>query len=150
MLDVETLLIYKISQTAIKQEISIEDITLLSEDEHIQAKALISHLNECWWLRSPLTDDDDNTGYVICDGSVTLAYVDYNYGVRPALQIKDLASSQLEIGDMFTLAGYSRTVILPNMALCDDIVGYTPFRSDYTASHANIYEYSDIKKWLKS
>ena len=70
------------------------------------------------------------------------------YGVRPALKIRNLKSSNLKIKDQFEMAGYRWTVISDEYAICNDIVGETCFRRDWRAKDVNVYEASDIKMWL--
>lgn len=48
------------------------------------------------------------------------------------------------------LAGYTWTVISDKYILCDRIVEKTPFRQDWEAPDANVYEKSDIKRWLEN
>jgi proteasome lid subunit RPN8/RPN11 len=80
-------------------------------------------------------------------------------GVRPVV-ICDLSSSDLSVGDQISLADYSWTVICVSndiaddpyngdaMILCDDFVGYTCFREDYSATDSTEYDASDVKQWL--
>ena len=42
------------------------------------------------------------------------------------------------------------TMIGDSLALCDDVVGSCAFRKNWKAQDANIYEKSDIKKWLEN
>lgn len=132
-------------------ELEIDGVTLLTTEE---AKALPREqikIGDDWWLRSP-GYNVNNAAFV--DGEAGFVY-DYGYnvskefGVRPALQISNLQSSNLEIGDRFDFADYSWTVIAEDKALCDDIIGYSAFRKDWKAKDANDYEKSDIKKYLE-
>ncbi len=58
----------------------------------IRAKGLISKqdrsLGSDWWLRSAYPDYSDYAWHVCSDGSLGGDYVDYTYGVRPALNLK--------------------------------------------------------------
>lgn len=75
--------------------------------------------------------------------------MNYTFGVRPALQIPDLESFNLRIGDRFILVGEQWVVISKDKALCDRIIGKMPFREDWKAPDANDYEKSDVKIWLE-
>ena len=128
-----------------------------------------------WWLRSPgggggwvrdefLSDgyspeeiDQMFAAYVNLVGSVR--YVGYNVCndigcVRPALILSNLKSSNLKsieelgVGEHFEFGGYTFTVISNKYALCDEAIDEMAFREDYEAKDANVYEKSDVKKFL--
>lgn len=128
----------------------VEGITLLSVEEFEVAEDKIPQVHETWWLRSPGAYGNSTAilygnGYVFDHG-----FRVYNtYGVRPALRVSNLESTGLQIGDRFKLADETWTVISERHALCDSIVGETPFRDDWKASDANDYEKSDVKVWLE-
>ena len=132
-------------------ELEINGVTLLTVEE---AKALTDkqrYQTPTWWLRSPGTSDF-TAAFVageygdVYDSGID---VDEEFGVRPALQISNLQSLNLEIGDRFDFVGYEWTVISENKALCDDVIGNLAFRKDWEAKDANCYEQSDIKKYLE-
>lgn len=141
--------INKIITTTEEQDINIIDVTLLTVEE---AKALdndIREIGKFWWLRS----SGYFVNYAACvdDYGCVYYYGDYvsdTEGVRPALKISNLSSSNLSINDTFEMTGHTWTVISEDTALCNDIVGKTCFRSDWRSEDANNYEKSDIKKWL--
>lgn len=134
-------------------DISIKDITLLSIEEFEQYRDNIPLLNVLWWLRSPGYD----TYQVACIyGDAVYYHGDFvghdDYVVRPAIVIQP--NSNLSIGDKIEFAGYTWTMIAKNIAkniaLCDEGVGQTYFRKDFGASDANVYEKSDVEKWLRT
>lgn len=132
--------------------LQIQDVTLLSSEEYEAAKKDIPPLDDWWWLRSPGLNSIYAAG-VRSGGSV---YAD-GYGVsiaggvvRPALRISNLKSLDLQIGDKISdLAGHTWTVIANDLILCDDGIGQHCFREDRKAEEANVYEKSDIKKYLE-
>ena len=131
-------------------ELEITGITLLSKEEYEAHQDLICLKNDCWWLRSPYSNDVNDAGFVDDYGYLDIYNVgDSIVGVSPALQICNLESSNLEIGDKFKLKGYTWTVISENLAQCDGIIGYSPFRRDWKAKDANVYEKSDVKKYVE-
>lgn len=71
-----------------------------------------------------------------------------NNDVRPALKISNLALSNLSIKDKFIFSGKTFTVISKDYALCDESIGNCPFRKDWGAKDANVYEASDVKKFV--
>lgn len=129
---------------------NIVGVTLLTVEEAKSLSIHQRHAKSNWWLRSP---GDKNSlvlgvfGYtgVINDGGFnTFGYL----GVRPALKISNLNSSNLGFGDSFEFAGYTWTVISNDKALCNTIIDYSAFREDWRAKYANDYETSDVKKYL--
>lgn len=139
-------------------DIEISEITLLSINEARELSREVRETDSWWWLRSPgrhpsyIKADPYDAADVYYDGEVyTDAFnVNYNGGVRPALRISNFGSSNLNIGDKFSAGGEEWTVISKDVALCDRIVGQTYFRKDVDALDANVYEQSDIKKWLEN
>ena len=142
----------------VKTEINleIEDITLLSVEEADKVPEALRKLrdqngrNVCWWLRSS-SYFDSLAAFVNLDGFVD----DYGCGVshddvavRPALTIRNLKSSDLELNDQILLAGRTWTVISDHIILCDEPVGFTAFRAERLAEDDNDYEKSDVKTWL--
>ena len=134
-----------------RADIEISEITLLSVEEYRAARQNIPVISEWWWLRSP-GSFDYIAAYVDSGGSVNAYgnYVNYaNNCIRPALRISNLASSNLRAKDVIRLAGKTWTVISDDLILCDESVGNCAFRDDYQAHDANVYERSDVKKWLE-
>ena len=134
--------------TAKEIEVQFTEITLLSKEEYLANKDLIS-LRSWWWLRSPYPETSSYAGFVYDDG-----YISYDptgsedVYVRPALRY-DLKSCNLRPGDKVEIAGYLWTVLRGGLILCDEIAGSVPFRKDYKAEDANIYETSDVKKYIE-
>ena len=127
-------------------DFDIVSATLLTVEEAKQLpQEILTAAHDSWWLRSP--GDEDR--YAACvfgahvydDGE----YVDMKLGVRPVITFK---SSDLEVGDKFIAFGYEWTVVFPNKALCDDVIGRSAFREDWQMSDANNYEKSDIKEHI--
>ena len=131
-------------------ELYISEITLLSIEEYLSVNDIIPKLNDWWWLRSP-GNCQYNAPYVDSDGSLNYRSVDRGGGcVRPALDILNLEFSSLKISDSFILFGLEWTVISYDTALCNSFIGQTSFRDDWTAYDANVYETSDIMKWIEN
>lgn len=146
------MIVEKIIITTEKQELNITGATLLSIEEYRQCKDLIPRVNKTWWLRSAGYDVDLAACVFGEDGNVGEGgfRVFHEFGVRPALTILNLESSNLQIGDKFTFAGHIFTVISDTYALCDDIIGECDFRENWRAKNSNNYETSDVKKRLEN
>ena len=131
-------------------DIQIEELTLLSLEEYCLAKNVIPRIHEWYWLRSPSADCSKYAGVAVSFGrGMYYNNVGLIRGVRPVLRIKNLEFVNLEVGDKFRLSDQLWTVISDNLALCDRPVGSCWFRKNDNAVDANIYERSDIKKWLE-
>lgn len=139
--------------TTEKIDLDIQEITLLSVEE---AEKLLTQEQRAsdsgWWLRSPGDRRYHNffAAEVFIDGRVNShgRYVTHCIGVRPALRITNLDSSNLSKGDIIKVGAESWTVISDNLALCDRLVWKTGFRYDDTAPDADVYEKSDVKNEL--
>ena len=139
--------------TRVEQDISIKEITLLSVEKYERCKEYIKPINGWWWLRSPghiphYAACIDDYGSVDTCGNFVSVDVEV---VRPVvvLRLSESKTPNLQIGDNFEMAGFSWTMIADDMALCDTGVGQTAFRKDWQADDANVYEASDVKKWLE-
>ena len=141
----------KIITTTEPIDIDIQGITLLSVEEVEQLPDEMRTATETWWLRSPGDIDDGAADVFGDDGDVNVYgnYVRNTLGVRPALIISNLESSNLEEGDKIQYRGYAWTVILGKYALCDSIIAQKQFREDWKADDANDYEKSDVKKYIE-
>jgi len=130
-------------------DIEITGATLLSLEEYEEYKNNIPLTKDWWWwLRSPGYYSYKAT-VVYCDGSSDNDgdYVDDDGNViRPALQISNLGD--VEVGDKIKFGGVIFTVISPKYALCDTVIGCGAFREDSEAADANVYEASDVKKFV--
>ena len=136
----------KIIITKEREELNIVGATLLSTEE---AETLLSREErkyEDWWrLRSPGTDSSHAAG-VDYLGSVNYFGLDVyrnDVAVRPALQIKDLRSSNLKVGDRFEFGGKLFRIISDELAFCEEDIGYHRFDAE-----TNVYEQSEIKKFV--
>lgn len=128
---------------------SIKGITLLSKEEYNKYSDKIPPIRESWWLRSAGGHVSD-AACVFGEYGNALVYgltVDSEFGVRPALQISN--PEFLQPGDNFNFGEQTFTYLGDNLALSDNIVGKCVFREDWTASDANIYEKSDVKKYVE-
>lgn len=142
--------ITKIIETTQEEKIDITEITLISAEEFEEAREIIPPCNEVWWwTRTP------DAGYA---SSVRIVYAGYggalsydhagsSRGVRP-LAIFNPKSSNLKSPDRFKMSGETWTVIAEGKALCDRCVDRRQFRKEWSAKDANMYEKSDVKKWL--
>lgn len=140
----------RIITTTKKIDLDIQEITLLSIEEtkeYLTREQLAT--GSWWWLRSP-GFNPTRAANVRSDGKVRTSGLDvlYDIGVRPALRIANLDSSNLSKGDIIKVGGESWTIISDNLALCERIVEYSAFRADWKAPDANVYEKSDVKKEL--
>ncbi len=132
--------------------IEIKSATLLSIEE---AKTLLTKeerkYGNWWWLRSPV-NDQNYVAYVSLGGSVLyngdFIYVD-NVSVRPALNI-DFDSSDLKIGDVFDFGGKKFRIISDNLAFCLEDIGKRYFTLNWRAKTSNVYEFSDVKRFVDS
>ena len=131
----------------ILKNLKIAGATLLSIEEAENLLAEKERKYHCWWwLRSPGSNSNYAAG-VYNVGDV------YYYGssvrggngcVRPALQISNLESSNLLIGDVFEVGNYKFRVISENLAwLYEQDIGQRRFDKK-----TNIYEQSEIKQFV--
>lgn len=132
-------------------DIKIINATLLSVEEAVTllTKQERTYKN-WWWLRSPGLFSGI-AAYVL-DGGYGNDYgcnVSHSSGcVRPALNI-DISNSDIKVGDTFEFGGKEFKVISDTLAwMHKDDIGTTAFRTDYRQPDANIYEVSDIKKFV--
>lgn len=129
-------------------DFDIVSATLLTVEEAKQLpQEILTAAHDSWWLCSPGDEDRyaacvfGEDAHIYGDGE----YVDMKLGVRPAIIFK---SSELEVGDKFKAFDYEWTVISSNMALCNDVIGRSCFRIEWQFADANVYEKSDIKKYV--
>ena len=134
---------------------NIKGITALSVEEYEKYWNKISPVEESWWLCSPGCSADRVACVFGESGDVYVYgfFVYREFGVRPALQISNPESMNLESGDVFSFGGQTFTYLGEGLALCDDIIGKCVFQEAYKAPDANDYEKSDVKaymeKWLE-
>ena len=142
--------VYKKVEQYIECDLAIASATLLSIEEAKELSPELRKYERWWWLWSP-GDASLGAAGVDYDGSVyDLGYIVYNSrdAVRPALQISNLQSSNLQIGDVFTFGGKPFQIISDNLAFCLSDIGTCAFREDWKVANANDYETSDVKKFV--
>ena len=134
---------------------NIVSATLLSIEEYEKYGEMIPPVEvppveEDWFLRS--AGIIDNTAAVVCgeNGHVEdYGYsVNFEFGVRPVLQISNPESMNLESGDTFPFGKQTFTYLGEGLAICNDCIGKCVFRERRKASNANDYEKSDVKKYV--
>lgn len=137
--------INKIIRRYAKVDVEILGITLLSKEEYSDSKKNIKPIENWWWLRSPsfYSSIMYNVGYF---GDIDYNNVANPYGsVRPALIYK---SNDLSIGERIYLSGKDWTVVSDKYILCDEEFCRMIFRKKWNANNANVYDASDVKKYL--
>lgn len=132
------------------ETLDITGVTLLSTEEAEMLPDRLRRYKHWWWLRSPglnqlLAVSIHPEGWIYYVGD----YVDYgdNY-VRPALLISNLSSSSFQIGDCFIFGNKEFEIINEGLALCKTDIGTCAFRNKLQEDDANIYEKSDIKRFV--
>ena len=151
-----------VRKTEEEVNLKITGATLLSIEE---AEALPYHLRRYttwWWLRSPGTKLNyasyvNASGYINFNNYGEYVASETNNGqfvedsemvVRPALQIENLKSTGLKVGDSIFFDDKEFEVISDTLALCKTDIGVCYFRKDDEAGDANDYEKSDVKKFV--
>ena len=123
--------------------ISFEEIMLLSKNEYLENKELISPSKSKWWLCSQ--GFLDHTVAVVngWSGNVdTINYtMRYSLSVRPVLKIR--SHHNLIPGDKIKISEYTFTVLHRDLALCDTCIGKSIFDNNY-----NDFKTSYIRKYL--
>lgn len=141
--------IIKLVKQYIPLDMDITDITLLSTDEYDEAQPYIPEIKQIWWLRSQGKYEQTVAGV---REDCELDYMGFNVNspylaVRPALRFT--ADPELfPIRTQFKFGLEWWTVIDDGLALCNTCLGKMPFRKDLHAGDTNIYEASDVKKFL--
>lgn len=129
----------------------IKNITLLSRDEAEKLPQDIRKFSTWWWLRS-VGVDFNSAAYVFDTGIVNYLGYDVNNtdpGVRPALICDNLESLDFKIGDYVTALGKIWQYIGNDMILLSgEPLTRMAFRKESDAPDANVYEKSDVKKYL--
>ncbi len=133
------------------EELDIAGATLLSIEEYTRYKNIIPICHTEWWLRSPSVFGAADLAMSVHSNGDTDRYGDdvgITLGVRPALIINNLKSSNFQIGDKFVFGKQTLTVISKGYALCDNIIGDCKFRRATNVSDENNYNASDVKKFV--
>lgn len=132
------------------EKLKIIGATLLRINEAEILPDYLRKYNRIWWLRSP-GHTQDYAASVYYNGSVSY-YGDFvcnnRDAVRPALKISNLKSSGLKVGDRFYFGDVEFEVISSDLAFCRTDIGCCAFRKDWEAADANIFESSDVKKFV--
>ena len=132
-----------------------ETLNLLSGGKRFEYRKCLYKGEPCpWWLRDP-GHYENFAAFVEENGTirewgrpVNGEMLGENTCVRPALTLSNIESSGISEGDTFKFHGYTFTVISNEYALCDEAIANIMFRMDSEAEDANVYEKSDIKKFL--
>ena len=131
----------------ILRNLKIHGATLLSVEETENLLTREERKYHCWWwLRSPGISSDGaagvgNGGDVYCNGYGVYGDDDC---VRPALQISNLESSNLLIGDVFEVGDYKFRIISEDLAwMYEQDIGDHRFDEE-----TNVYGQSEIKQFV--
>lgn len=87
---------------------------------------------------------DGDDGYIYDNG----LFVKYAHDIRPTLRVRNLGSLNLKVGTVVRINDCSYYVIPGDMLLSKESIGNCTFREDWWATDANVYEKSDIKKFV--
>ena len=140
----------KIVNSTIECELEITGATLLSIEEAEEYLTRVERAYDCWWWLCSPSNDSYYAKLVDYDGVINYrgrSVGSSNGCVRPALQIKNLESSNLKIGDFFELGGFEFKVISENLAwMHKQDIGRCAFNKDL--ENGNNYETSDVKKFV--
>lgn len=125
-------------------ELEIRGATLLSTDEARKLPLRLRKYNDWWWLRSR-GSYGSHAAFVYTNGLVNDygSFANYDNAVRPALQLKNLESSDLKIGDVFKFGGKEFEIISDTLAFCTTDIGKHRFDA-----HRNNYKRSEIKRYV--
>jgi len=129
--------------------LNITGATLLTDKEAEQLPQRLREYKKYWWLKSP-GYSSLRSAFVIDPGFIDDwgICVSDSIVVRPVLIISNLESSNLKIGDTFKFGDREFEIISTDKAFCLGDIGTSIFRNDWKASDANVYEKSDVKKFI--
>lgn len=126
-------------------DLQVTGITLLSEEEYKQYRSVIPPVDFFWWLRSP-GDGHNFAACVYSVGSIYFRFVNNSsLCVRPALACDPTGIAP---GTKLMMLGLPWTALNESLILCDESIGSTAFRADFGAQDADVYEVSDVKRYL--
>lgn len=126
--------------------IFVKDITLLSIEEYKQYRNIIPRKYFWWWLRS-FSDIPTYAASVSSEGSLSLCHVSISSPcVRPVLICEQ---TNLDAGVEISFADKDWTVLNESIILCNSSIGNCAFRKERDACDSNIYEASDVKKFIQ-
>lgn len=136
--------------TELEVDLDISGATLLTVEEAKKLPEGLRKYDGWWWLQS--------RGYgcryvkiVYNEGDISDVgrIVDFDGGgVRPALIISNIESTNFKIGHTFLFGEKIFKIISKDRAFCLEDIGTCVFKKDWQASDANDYEKSDIKKYV--
>lgn len=129
-------------------KIPFAGITLLSSEAYERYKEFIPPLRKWWWLRTPGLSSYFVSS-VNSDGDLSYNLVNSETGnIRPVLFVEDRWSNPVRTGLKIEVADHTWTAFNRCALICDDSIGMSPFRKKRSAEDANVYEVSDVAKWL--
>lgn len=128
-------------------DIDIKGITLLSKEEYRESQDIIPSRPFRWWLRTPVENTDDWNDIVHAIGVSSKRQSHSKLGVSPALIVE--LPVGLERGDKVEVAGYTWTVLSSTLIHCDEVIAEMAFRKNWKDTDCNVYEKSDVKKYLE-
>ena len=131
----------------VPKKIQITNVTLLSKEEYGKYRNTIPRWYTWWWLRSPCRYVETDADQVQSTMLVNSEPVWMSASVRPVLVFSDILST-LKVGDKLEVAGKTWTIIENGLALCDNSIGFKPFKENHKVKSANVYEKSDVKKYI--
>lgn len=140
----------KIIVSTTEHDIDITGATLFTIEEAKKLPEKSRKYNKWWWLKS-CGSRSFRSSCVYDDGFINEfgEYVNYNcVACRPVLTISNLESSGLKMGDVFEFGGKEFEIISNDKAFCLGDIGISVFNHDWKADDANVYEKSDIKKYI--
>lgn len=129
----------------------ITGATLLSVEEAEKLPRRMRQDIGRWWLRSPGTNQFRVAGVIIDQAGAVkdVGVTDDRIKVRPALQLANLESSGLMVGDRFRFGDEKFEVISDDIAFCVGYIGRHAFRDDWEADNACFYEASDVRRYVE-
>lgn len=129
-------------------ECRVDEITLLSIEEYEQHKPVIPCIDDFWWLRSPGYFSYNAAGVFDYGTVYDFGVYDTTIGVRPALHISVLDSSEFSKGGSIEIFDKTWTVLDVKedqiYVLADEIIAQRGFDKE-----SNNWETSELKVWLQ-
>lgn len=130
-------------------KVKVYEATLLTKSEYHHNEKFI-HVQGSWWLKEDRKPSPGDNCYYCFRNSVSCAHPSSIEGIVPAIRI-DKFEHDLPSGSKISYAGLTFTALNivdgGRYALCDTIIHEMAFREE-DAQDANIYAFSDIRKWL--
>ena len=123
-------------------EIKLIGATLISKEEY---KANNIQPSEAWWWTRTADKPKGLVRAVYNDG-IGASPTKFILGVVPVL----ILQKKMKCRKKIRYAGYTFTVLKDGIAICDRVVKNMPFREDWQAVDASLYDVSDVKIWLDS